>query len=94
MGSDGSGFPKEHPNLFLPINQSSIPNPNNHLAKARIQRSFVHFSTVYGNRPAAYHKGTELEDAELFDGSLLIRAALLTANYMGQANTWSIDGFI
>ncbi|KAI6116668.1 hypothetical protein EV401DRAFT_2266544 [Pisolithus croceorrhizus] len=90
-GSDGSGFPKEHPNPFLPIIQSSILNPNDHLPK--IQRSFAHFSTVCGNRPAGYHKGTELEGAELLDGSLFIRAALLTANYMREANTWSINGF-
>ncbi|KAI6118350.1 hypothetical protein F5141DRAFT_999900 [Pisolithus sp. B1] len=90
-GDDGSGFPNEHPNPFLPIIQSSILNPNDHLPK--IQRSFAHFSTIYGNRPAGYHKGTELEGAELLDGSLFIRAALLTANYMREANTWSINGF-
>ncbi|KAI6111908.1 hypothetical protein EDD17DRAFT_1475504 [Pisolithus thermaeus] len=90
-GSDGSGFPKEHPNPFLPIIQSSILNPNDHLPK--IQRSFAHFSTVYGNRPAGYHKGTELEGAELLDGSLFVRAALLTANYMREENTWSVNGF-
>lgn len=91
-GNGGSVFPKEHPNPFLSVIQSSILNPNDHLPK--IQRSFAHFSTIYGNRPAGYHKGTELEGAELLDGSLFVRAALLTANHMGEAeNTWSISGF-
>ncbi|KAI6011408.1 hypothetical protein PISMIDRAFT_16375 [Pisolithus microcarpus 441] len=90
-GNSGSVFPKEHPNPFLSVIQSSILNTNDHLPK--IQRSFGHFSTIYGNRPADYHKGTELEGAELLDGSLFVRAALLTVNYMGEANTWSISGF-
>ncbi|KAI6118361.1 hypothetical protein F5141DRAFT_614817 [Pisolithus sp. B1] len=93
-GNDSSICPNEHPNPFLPIIQTSILHPDNHLAK--LQRSFAHFSTVYGNRPAGYHKGTELEGAELLDGSLFVRAALLTANYMGskeEPNSWSRGGF-
>ncbi|KAI5992342.1 hypothetical protein F5J12DRAFT_859832, partial [Pisolithus orientalis] len=74
-GNDDSDFQKEHSNPFLPIIQSSIIHPNDHLPN--IQRSFAHFSTLYGNRPAGYHKGTELEGAELLDGSLFVRAALL-----------------
>lgn len=93
-GNDSSVCPDEHPNPFLSIIQTSILHPDNHLVK--IQRSFAHFSTVYGNRPAGYHKGTELEDAELLDGSLFVRAALLTANYMGskeEPKFWSRGGF-
>ncbi|KAI6013231.1 hypothetical protein EDC04DRAFT_718557 [Pisolithus marmoratus] len=93
-GSGSSDFPKEHPNPFLHIIQSSILHPNDHLAK--IQRAFAHFSTVYGTRPAGYHRGTELEDSELLDGTLFVRAALLTANYMGSkegANAWNNRGF-
>ncbi|KAI6040216.1 hypothetical protein EDC04DRAFT_3111263 [Pisolithus marmoratus] len=93
-GNDSSAIPKEHPNPFLPIIQTSILHPNNHLLK--IQRSFAHFSTMYGSKPAGYHKGTELEGAELLDGSLFVRAALLTANYMGSVekpNVWSSRGF-
>ncbi|KAI6147680.1 hypothetical protein BKA82DRAFT_754145 [Pisolithus tinctorius] len=82
-GIDSSIFQKEHSNPFLPIIRSSILHPNDHLSK--IQHSFVHFGTLYGNRPAGYHKGTELEGAELLDGSLFIRATLLAANYMGEA---------
>ncbi|KAI6143285.1 hypothetical protein BKA82DRAFT_824921 [Pisolithus tinctorius] len=90
--SDRSVFQKEHSIPFLHIIQSSTLHPNNHLHK--IQRSFAHFSTLYGNRPAGYHKGTELKRAKLLDGSLFVRAALLTAKYMGEANTWSISGFL
>ncbi|KAI6013235.1 hypothetical protein EDC04DRAFT_718822 [Pisolithus marmoratus] len=90
-GSGSSIFPKEHPNPFFPIIQSSISHTNDHLPK--IQRSFAHFSTVYGNRPAGYHKGIELEGAELFDGSLFVQEALMTANYMGEVDTWSLTGF-
>lgn len=69
------------PNPFLPILQSAITHPNDHLVK--IQRTFAHFDTLYGRRPAGYFRGTELEDAELLDGSLFLRAALLTADSIG-----------
>ncbi|KAF9219897.1 hypothetical protein BS17DRAFT_788621 [Gyrodon lividus] len=85
------------PNPFLPIIQSALTHPNDHLVK--IQRAFAHFNTVYGLRPAGYFKGTELEGAELLDGSFFVRAALLTADYMGwvregqEAKVWSFEGF-
>ncbi|KAG8215388.1 hypothetical protein J3R82DRAFT_8989 [Butyriboletus roseoflavus] len=69
------------PNPFLPILQSAIAHPIDHLIK--IQRAFAHSDTLYGTRPAGYFKGTELEDAELLDGTLFLRAALLTADYTG-----------
>ena len=69
------------PNLFLPILQSAIAHPNDHVIK--IQRAFAHFDTLYGRHPAGYFKGTELEDAELLDGSLFLRASVLTADYVG-----------
>ena len=74
------------PNPFLPILQSAITHPNDHLLKG--QRTFAHFDSLYGRRPAGYFKGTELEDAELLDGSLFLRAALLTADYIG----WAREG--
>jgi len=85
------------PNPFLPILQSAITHPNDHLVK--IQRTFAHFDTLYGRRPAGYFKGTELEDAELLDGSLFLRASLLTADYIGwvregqEPRPFSVDGF-
>ncbi|KAI9463444.1 hypothetical protein HD554DRAFT_2206431 [Boletus coccyginus] len=85
------------PNPFLPILQSAITHPNDHFVK--IQRTFAHFDTLYGRRPAGYFKGTELEDAELLDGSLFLRASLLTADYIGwvregqEPRPFSFDGF-
>ena len=85
------------PNPFLPILQSAITHPNDHLIK--IQRAFAHYDTLYGRRPAGYFKGTELEDAELLDGSLFLRASLLTADYVGwvregkEPRSFSLEGF-
>ncbi|KAF8551785.1 hypothetical protein OG21DRAFT_1512319 [Imleria badia] len=67
------------PNPFLPILRSAMLNPHAHVLKS--QRSFAHFHTLYGRRAAGYFKGTELEDAELLDGSLFLRVSLLTADY-------------
>ncbi|KAG6328963.1 hypothetical protein ID866_10126 [Astraeus odoratus] len=84
-------------NPFLPVIQSAIIHPNDHLSK--IQRSFAHFSTVYGDRQPGYFKNTELEGAEHLDGSLFTRAAILTADSMGwgredqPARMWNFDGF-
>ena len=86
-----------HDNPFLPILQSAILHPNDHLPK--IQRSFSHFSALYGRRPTGFFKDTELEGAELLDGSLFVRAAVLTMDYVGwvregqQARMWHLGGF-
>ncbi|KAF8126386.1 hypothetical protein EV363DRAFT_1348460 [Boletus edulis] len=85
------------PNPFLPILQSAIAHPIDHLIK--IQRTFAHFDTLYGRRSAGYFKGTELKDAELLDGSLFLRASLLTADHVGwvregkEAAQFSFKGF-
>lgn len=85
------------PNPFLPLIQSSIMHPSDHHPK--IQRAFAHFSTIYGARPKGYFAGTELDGAEELDGSLFVRAAVLTANYMGwaregeEARNWGLEGF-
>lgn len=84
-------------NPFLPLVQSSITHPNSHHPK--IQRAFAHFSTIYGARPKGYFAGTELVGAEELDGSLFVRAAVLTADYMGwaregeEARNWGLEGF-
>ncbi|KAI6002331.1 hypothetical protein F5J12DRAFT_842659 [Pisolithus orientalis] len=78
-----------HP-LTLPFyspREATALSPRRSIPIPKIQRSSAHFSTPYGNRPARYHKSTELEGAEIIDGSLFVRTALLTANYMGEANT-------
>jgi len=85
------------PNPFLPLIQSSIAHPSDHHPK--IQRAFAHFSTIYGTRPKGYFAGTELDGAEELDGSLFLRAAVLTADFMGwvregeEAGAWGLDGF-
>lgn len=72
---------QDTPNPFYPILQSSIFHPNEHVPK--IQRTLAHFSTLYGSRPAGYFAGTQLDGAELLDGSLFSRAAVLRVDYMG-----------
>ncbi|KAG1857737.1 hypothetical protein DFJ58DRAFT_715931 [Suillus subalutaceus] len=88
---------------------STVPNPPNSPAVPPnaqtpnpflplIQRAFAHFSTIYGARPKGYFAGTELDGAEELDGSLFVRAAVLTADYMGwvregeEASMWSLKG--
>ena len=66
-------------NPFLPVLKSAITHPHEHVVK--IQRAFAHFDALYGKRAAGYFKGTELEDAELLDGSSFRRVSLLTADY-------------
>jgi hypothetical protein len=84
------------PNPFLPLIQSSIVHPSDHHPK--IQRAFAHFSSIYGARPKGYFAGTELDGAEELDGSLFLRAAVLTADYMGwgregEEGGWGLEGF-
>jgi hypothetical protein len=75
-------------NPFLDIVQAAIVHPDDHMLK--IQRTFAHFSLLYGARPKGYFMGTELEGAEELDGSLVLRAAGLTHEYMNQGTgSWS-----
>ncbi|KAH7882768.1 hypothetical protein F5I97DRAFT_1908239 [Phlebopus sp. FC_14] len=89
--------PMEIPNPFLPIIQSAIIHPNDHVSK--IHRAFAHFDTLYGTKPAGYFKGTELEGAEFLDGSLFLRGAVLTADALGwdkesqESKAFSFEGF-
>ncbi|KAG2065067.1 hypothetical protein BDR04DRAFT_1122127 [Suillus decipiens] len=60
-----------------------------------IQRAFTHFSSLYGARSKGYFKDTELEGAESLDGSLFLRAARLTEEYMSEGTRpWSQEGFL
>ncbi|KAG2065058.1 hypothetical protein BDR04DRAFT_191089, partial [Suillus decipiens] len=80
-------------NPFLDIVQSAIIHPNEHMLK--IQRAFAHFSSLYGARSKGYFKDTELEGAEALDGSLFLRAARLTEEYMSEGTRpWSQEGFL
>ncbi|KAG2031137.1 hypothetical protein BDR03DRAFT_928361 [Suillus americanus] len=77
-------------NPFLDIVQSAMTHPDNHILK--IQRAFGHFSSLYGARPKGSFGDTELEGAEALDGSLFLRAARLTEEYMSE-RAWSQEGF-
>ena len=85
------------PNPWLPILQTTIVHPAEHLCK--IQRALMHNATVYGQRRAGDLAGLELEGAELLDGTLFIRIAGLTADRIGwmkegqKANDWDRVGF-
>jgi len=69
------------PNPWLSIIQSTLVHPDDHLCK--LQRTLSEYASNFGNTPAGTFAGTELEDAELIDGTLFIRAAGLTAARLG-----------
>ncbi|KAL0948373.1 hypothetical protein HGRIS_010955 [Hohenbuehelia grisea] len=72
------------PNPWLPIIQSAIVHTDEHLPK--IQRALAHYAHLYGNRVAGLpdFAETELEGAEWIDGSLFVRIAGMTAEYLGR----------
>ncbi|EGN97420.1 hypothetical protein SERLA73DRAFT_57794 [Serpula lacrymans var. lacrymans S7.3] len=85
------------PNAWLPIIQTTIVHPNEHLCK--LQRALAHFAAIYGTRKAGYFHGTELEGADKLDGTLFVRVATLTADRLawmreGQdGQGWDFKGF-
>lgn len=87
------------PNPWLPIIQTTVVHPNEHLCK--LQRALAHFAVLYGSRASgqADFKETELEGADRLDGTLFVRAAAATAKRMGwlsegqNPGTWDRDGF-
>ncbi|EGN97427.1 hypothetical protein SERLA73DRAFT_57607, partial [Serpula lacrymans var. lacrymans S7.3] len=85
------------PNPWLPIIQTTIVHPNDHLCK--LQRTLAHFERVYGGRAPGYFKDSGLEGAEYLDGSLFVRAATLTADRLGwmregqEKKSFSFEGF-
>ncbi|KIM43869.1 hypothetical protein M413DRAFT_443747 [Hebeloma cylindrosporum] len=70
------------PNVWLKIIQSALVHPDDHLPK--VQRTLAHYGTLYGNIPAGEFKGTELEGSEFIDGTLFVRTAALTMEWMGR----------
>jgi Questin oxidase-like len=72
------------PNPWLPIIQTTIVHPDDHLPK--LQRALAHYGSLYGTRPAGLpdFTDTELPGADKLDGTLFIRAAGLTAKRMGR----------
>lgn len=85
----------ETPNLWLKIIQSALVHPDDHLSK--VQRTLAHYGSLYGHIAAGEFKGTELKDCELVDGTLFVRTAALTMEWMGRiregepARFWADD---
>ena len=87
------------PNPWLPITQTTLVHPAEHLCK--VQRTLMHNAALYGTRAAGDpdFAGTELEGAEVLDGTLFVRVAGLTADRMGwmkegqEAGNWDRVGF-
>lgn len=85
------------PNPWLPIVQTTIVHPGEHLCK--IQRALMHNATIYGTRTAGDFAGLELDGAEVLDGTLFIRVAGLTADRIGwmkeaqEPGYWDRSGF-
>ena len=91
------------PNPWLPIIETSLTHPNEHLVK--LQRALAHFSALLGSRSHGASEGglkgaaNELDGGELLDGTLFIRVAGLTAKRMGRvregeaAREWDFTGF-
>jgi len=88
------------PDPWLPILQSTLTYPDDHLPK--LQRALSEYASHFGNTPPGTFAGTELQDAELIDGTLFIRTAGLTATRMGWVRegqaplegSWDRAGFI
>ena len=85
------------PDPWLPIIQSTLTHPDDHLPK--LQRALAEYSSHFGSTPAGYFTGTELKDAELIDGTLFVRVAGLTCGRLGWVREgeppleWDTRGF-
>jgi hypothetical protein len=85
------------PDSWLPIIQSALTHPDDHLPK--LQRALSEYASHFGSTPAGYFTGTELKDAELIDGTLFVRVARLTCGKLGwegeklPLESWDTKGF-
>ena len=70
------------PNVWLKIIQSALVHPDDHLCK--VQRTLAHYGSLYGHIAAGEFKDTELKDSEVIDGTLFVRTAALTMEWMGR----------
>ncbi|KAJ7575961.1 hypothetical protein C8J56DRAFT_974211 [Mycena floridula] len=70
------------PNIWLQIIQSAIVHPDDHLSK--VQRTLAHYASLYGHVVAGEFEGTELDGSEDIDGTLFVRTAALTMQWMGR----------
>lgn len=88
------------PNPWMPIIETSLVHPDDHLPK--LQRALAHWGRMYGMRGPGMQDfaRTELQGADVLDGSLFIRTAGLTAKSMGRMREgevpvvfWDREGF-
>lgn len=89
------------PNPWLPIVQTTLVHPNEHLCK--LQRSLWHFADLYGGTPpsafASLGAAPGLEGLDKLDGTIFVRAAGLTADRLGwmregqEQKGWDTKGF-
>jgi hypothetical protein len=70
-------------NAWLSVIQESLPNEDEHFCT--LQRTLAHFAQIYGTADAGF-VSCELEGAEKLDGSIFIRAAVLTTESMKHAS--------
>ena len=86
-----------YPNPWLAVEQSTLLHPDEHLPK--VQRALAHYAKLYGTAKAGKWNETELDGAELLDGSLFVRVAWLTMGKMGwlregeSKGGWDFSGF-
>ncbi|KAG5721543.1 hypothetical protein E4T56_gene13069 [Termitomyces sp. T112] len=90
-----------NPNPWLQLVKEALVVPDDHIPKAL--RALAHFAEVYGTRNAEEEdlKTTELPGAELIDGTLFVRAAVLTNERlrkhkdvdMSKTRYWDRKGF-
>ncbi|EKM51648.1 uncharacterized protein PHACADRAFT_212279 [Phanerochaete carnosa HHB-10118-sp] len=78
--------PSAAPNPWLPIVQTTLVHPDEHLCKT--QRSLMHFAECYGGTEPGAFAHTDLQGAEMLDGTLFARVAALTADRLG----WMREG--
>ena len=78
--------------------QTTLLHSDNHLAK--IQRALAHFDSLYGTTSPGRFKDLEgLDGAEVLDGSIFIRVAVLTQDRLGwvregeEKKGWDFSGF-
>ncbi|KAI0919853.1 hypothetical protein AcW1_003003 [Taiwanofungus camphoratus] len=91
------------PNPWLPIVQTTLVHPDDHLCK--LQRGLAHFASLYGTRRAGHlaelakDSAAPLEGADVLDGTLFVRVAGLTAERLGwmregqKRRQWDFGGF-
>lgn len=69
------------PNPWLYALQSTLVHPDEHLAKC--MRSLAHFAHVLGGAPAGTWAGQGLSGDEVLDGTVFVRVASLTMDFLG-----------